>query len=573
MLSDADAIQSLKHALENALASLNLQSMSFGQPHLVDKAARDAEATFQGFTKAEPNREEARIAALRFLRGDNLDDQQYDQIASVLCEPIKERGGAQVIGSSSLQSLLVQYEKDALSGNLWRRVWHRLLGSYFSFSLNTASDAEKSGWNDLRNMLKRTWPHINLANQGPVVPAWIKIMRTESEILSHDSAGKYAEDYLEGRDEKVRQLADDLGIQQSSWFWQFLVISAVKTCCSYKDDQFKTRIPRLIELIKSRPVFRDDALEHILIRYYKCDSKQEDPLLRDYVIDKDVWRNPKLKAAGLATAWNRVPEPVWQMVLHWVNEKNLKLFFELLAGRAGSEKGRLKFWSRYMNQISWTRLMFGQETLALARSNPSIRNLIQSEYGASATLTNNNAGDAFMMQIGRYVIVEFSQTANACNAYDERKLKFDRYSSSYSGGTDDLKYGFNGDNEIRITHSQGWQQRAERDLKRIGIYPDEPSPAARPVSSPRFTEAVEAIPTYTSSSPSFLEAPVSANFTIKQLQNIISLAAGAQIKDLRSQNGGRLWVEDAGIEPLAKRLQTWGFQWSQKYKSWYYPDA
>jgi hypothetical protein len=219
-------------------------------------------------------------------------------------------------------------------------------------------------------------------------------------------------------------------------------------------------------------VFRDEAIETVLTRYQRCRDTSVHPQLRDYVIRKDVWRNPKLRSAGIATAWNRVGEDVWMMVLRWINEGNLKDFFEILAARNNADEGRLEFWSRYMDQITWTRLIFSSETLALARRNPDVRQLIAREEGAYATVWGANDVDAFMMLIGDRVIVEFSKTPNAAYVYHTNRLKFDRYATHYFGNTSDLKYGFQSKEGLRIVHTPGWEDDAERRLRRLGIRPD-----------------------------------------------------------------------------------------------------
>ncbi|WP_230384685.1 EH signature domain-containing protein [Burkholderia pseudomallei] len=218
-------------------------------------------------------------------------------------------------------------------------------------------------------------------------------------------------------------------------------------------------------------------MEAILIRYHSCKAAPQDERLRDYVCQPTVWKNPKLKAAGIATAWNRVPDPVWHMVLTWVNERNLKDFFDILAARNNADEGRLAFWSKYLKQIIWTRLVFGADTLALKRSNAGIRDLIAREEGAYAQLTSKPEVDAFMMQIGSYLIIEFSKKPNACYVYQADQLPFEPYDRHYEGGTSDLAAGFRQDIgcALRIVHRDGWGQRAQGELRQLGIRPDRPN--------------------------------------------------------------------------------------------------
>ena len=571
MLNSTDAIRSLERALGSALGALRLESVSFGSPEIVEKAALETEMTFQGFAKAKPSKEDAYRAALTFLQGLALDDTQCHMVSSALCEPISERQGARVLGDDRFQSLLNQYEEDAKKGALWRLTWYGLLTSYFAFDPSHASSEENAGWVRLRETLQKTWPHIDAESGNAAVPVWVKVMRQETEVLSAAAADKYAADYLDGHDETVCQLAEDLSIPQGSWFWQSLVLGAARTCCKFASDaQFKSRLPRLIELMKAYPVFRDDALELILTRYYQCSTTEVHPELRDYVVHKDVWRNPKLRYTNVATGWSRVSDDVWRMALGWVNERNLKEFFQLLAGRSGSDEGRLDFWSRYLEQISWTRLIFGAETMSLARRNSAIRELIAQEDGAYAELTGTNKEvDAFMMQIGEYLIVEFSKTGNACNVYPAQGLQFDRYARTYAGDTGDLKYGYYGGGALHIKHMRGWQERAEYQLKSLGIYPDDSASHRRPAVRRVRPDEKD---TTSSKTANFTELPPGASFTMEQLQNIVDKFPGAYIKDMRNANGGRLWVEDPQQRrTLANTMKAWGFRWANSRSAWYYP--
>lgn len=570
MLSGTEAIRSLEQALASALASLRIPTTEFGRPAIVEKAAQQAEAVFQGVATAHPSKQDASDAVLAFMRGQSLTDYQYDLAASALCETFRELQGTRAIGHSRFENLIERYEIQAKNGELWRLTWYGLLASYFSFDPCKAIENERGGWVKLRDMLRRTWPDIDRESGAGIVPDWIKVMRRESQVLTDTAADKYSADYLDGHTEGITQLVEGLGIPQTSWFWHMLVLGAVRTCCEFKDDaEFKARIPRLLKLLSTRPAFRDEALELILARYHRCSSTEVHTQLCDFVVHKDVWRNPKLKAAGMATAWNRVLEPVWRMVLGWVNEANLKLFFELLAGRSGSDEGRLEFWSHYLDQITWTRLIFGSETMDLARSNQEIRSLLAQEEGTYAMLTLNKDVDAFMLQIGDYIAVEFSKKPNACYVYRSKQLPFDSNARRYTGGTGDLKRGFHDGAEIQIKHVPGWEQTAEEKLKAIGIYPDKHAEKRKPklVGLPPLRSRVTA-----TTAAGLDRSPKNAKFSIDNLRKLVSNYLEAHINDYRS-NGGRLWVEDHQQHAaLATALKRWSFRWSNSRKAWYYPE-
>lgn len=570
MLSRIDPISALERSLADAVSALGLEAHKFGLPDVVQKASEEAETLFQGIAKAKPSKEDSYRAALSFARGKALSLDEAYLAASALCVPLREQSGACAVGTPRIDILLAEYETEAKNGTLWRLTWYGLLTSYLSFDAGSGSASDRSGWEKLRTTLQATWPFIEKECRGKAVPDWVRVVREEDGLLTETPVQTYASEYLDGKEERVNRLATDLGIPESSWFWHALVLAAVEQCCSRSDSEFKAKIPRLIQLIQARPVFRDEAIETILIRYNKCSNTEVHKQLCDFVVDKDVWRNPKLKDVGIATAWNRVPEKVWRMVRSWVNEANLRLFFELLAGRSGSDEGRLHFWSRYLDQIQWTRLVFGHETIQLSRRNPQVRALLAQEYGSYATFQGSKDLDAFLMQIGNYVIVEFSKTGNACYVYPSQDLVFDPDAKQYAGDTSDLKYGYYRGAAAKVVHRDGWEDGAERELRSLGILPDRAKPrrvrTVAEADSGAIHKGSDRAGIAVDSSPN------PALFNMRELEMLVARYPRATVLDSRRSTGGRLWVEDPRQDlALANALQKLGFKWSNKRSAWYYP--
>lgn len=561
------ALESLAQDLASAVAGMMLRSGDFGKPELVEKPAQEAERLFQGYAKAKPSKEDAYAAARMFLRGEHLDAWQRDLIATAVAQPVHEQGGASVLASKRFPDLLGVYEKEARAGELWRLTWHGLLYSYFSFDPSVTDDkAVHNGCEILRSFLERTWPLVDQQAGATLIPDWVNVLRRESDVLTANPTKNYAEEYLRGDTTATDRLAADLGIPPSSWFWHALVLGAVKHATVEGDAEFRRLIPQLLRLIQSKPGFRDEALETILVRYHVCKGAPEDERLRDYVCQSTVWKNPKLKAAGIATAWNRVPDPVWQMVLGWVNGRNLKDFFDILAARNKADEGRLAFWLKYLKQISWTRLVFGADTMALKRANPEIRDLIAREQGAYAQLTGKREVDAFMMQIGSHLVIEFSKKPNACYVYEVDQQPFDAYAKYYSGGTEDLGAGFHQECAVRIVHRDGWEGRAAEELTRLGIRPDRPEAHRARAEAPAEAETT-------------LRGQIATSNHLRPdmavLTALVGRFRGVSINDKRaSANGGRLWVDDPLQRvQLATELKALGFKWAPSKQSWYFPES
>jgi hypothetical protein len=614
--------QTLLNRLKASIEGMGLNRVQFGFPEVVIKEVQKAETLFKDFSKAKPSSQDAYKAALSMLRGDKLDDWEMDLVAAAVSIPIKEQRGRTVLESEYCDDLLRKYENDAYTGDLWRLTWYSLLNSYLTYDLaRTTTEAGMAGFTKLRRLLNSTWPSIDKQSGLLTVPDWVRILREESQLLSDSPVEKYARDYLAGKTDHIKALAENLGIPASSWFWQELVLGAVKHATQGNDEQFRSQILMLIELVKSAPVYRDKAIAEILNRYYKCSSRTVHPELRDFVIHASVWKNPKLKAAGIATAWNQVPVAVWQMVMGWVNERNLRDFFDILAARRHADHGRLKFWSRYMNQISWTRLVFGSETIWQKNHNAGIRALLESEEGTYATLQGapDKELDAFLMQIGEYIFVEFSKTGNGAYAYRASDLVFNLHADSYAGSTSDLKCGYyrNGRGVAKIIHTPGWEERTAIELGKLGIHPDRTSARQEPARSRLSSEqaaalgkiggitqgaahiASESLPAdmyanvsssitspaskatdYTNSNfsatYSWSNHPnrLSPKLTVEQVHKIVAKYQGAQVIEKGGGLARRiLWVTNPNAwSALDNELKKLGFQWAASRKSWYFRE-
>jgi EH_Signature domain len=601
--------KTLLNRLKTSIEGMGLNRVKLGFPEIVIKEVQKAETLFKDFSKAKPSSQDAYKAALSLLRGDKLDDWAMDLVAAAVSIPIKEQRGRTVLESEYCDDLLRKYENDAYTGDLWRLTWYSLLNSYLTYDLaRTTTEAGMAGFTKLRRLLNRTWPSIDKQSGQTAVPDWVRILREESQLLSDSPVEKYARDYLSGNTDHIKALAENLGIPASSWFWQELVLGAVKHATQGNDEEFRGQILMLIELVKSAPVYRDKAIAEILNRYYKCSSITVHPELRDFVIHASVWKNPKLKAAGIATAWNQVPEAVWRMVMGWVNERNLRDFFDILAARRHADHGRLKFWSRYMNQISWTRLVFGSETIWQKNHNAGIRALLESEEGTYATLQGapDKELDAFLMQIGEYIFVEFSKTGNGAYAYRASDLAFNLHADSYAGSTSDLKCGYyrNGRGVAKIIHTPGWEQRTAIELTKLGIYPDQTSDRREPAKSRLSREQTTSLGriaelSQAPSSQAFGSTPSTeyskalkaqlnglgkndstgmassnkpTNLSLEDVQGLVR-SYGASATERGTGPSRRLWVNDPnGNLHLARKLKNLGFRWSNSRDGWYWVE-
>lgn len=575
MLSAGHPLSSLKRRLHAVLhGPISPAKIVAGQPQVIERAYKEAEKVFHAYTKAKPSQARVYEAAKTFMLDKPLDDFERHLLAAGLTLKVREAGNAIPLGHKSFAKLLEGFEVEVRQVDLWRLTWFNLLTSYFSFDPSKSTAAEQGGFLKLQSFLERTWISIDKQNQGSVVPEWMTVLRREPHVLKPPEVRRYAADYLRGNEATVKVLEEGLGIVETSWFWHTLVNHCASHAADQADDKaFRALIPRLITLIRERPAFRDAALATLMQRCAKGSDRSAPVVLRDYIINKDVWKNPKLKPLGLAPLWSNVSDNVWRLALGWVNEGLLRDFFQILAGRHGTDEGRLDFWSRYIEQISWTRLCIGSYTMSLT-NRAEIRALIAREEGTYASVHKDI--DAFIAQIGGYIVVEFSTTGNAAYVYDMNHVPFDLYAKSYLAGTSDLKAGFYGKHVARVTHTQGWQVALDQQLAKLGIYPDSKSQtiSTRRMASDGPRRVVSAAPPATPPAKTKDGQPPGAPFTMAELNALVGQYSQAEVYDGRQGGRGRLKVMNPwGHKELERKLFAWGFKQSTLPREYFYPQS
>jgi hypothetical protein len=160
------------------------------------------------------------------------------------------------------------------------------------------------------------------------------------------------------------------------------------------------------------------------------------------------------------------------------------------------------------------------------------------------------------MQLGSYLIVEFSKKPNACYVYKANELPFEPYAKEYDGGSPDLAVGPNGNFAARIVHrpESGWEIDAHSKLRALGIYPDIGRDGSAQTSA--YSRSWER---------------VSSELDLDEVKAVVRRFNGAVLRDERTKTGGRLWVSDSqNRQLLGKELQQLGFVWSDFRKAWYY---
>lgn len=472
-----DAIQALQQQLKQVLDQLqhDRTQRAFGNPAAIERETAAIKRLFDGYTSDRPPANRPYQAACQFFRDyQALSSDDYDYLAAALGLPIQEYQGRRVIECEEpiFVYFMKYYRLECQHQRLWRLAWYWLFQSCFSIDWPREEDRHyqrtRANLQALRQFLADTQAQFTATS--PYMPTWAKFLQQHPALLSAQPYLQYVPAVIAGNYHPLEEIKTQLAIPSRSWFWRELTQAVVDIAVKKPDPAFKAQLPQLMSYLKQYPEFQDEALQKILERYHQCLDRTVIAELRDFVTHPEVWKSPKLRPAGLAPKWHYVSDPVWRMVLGWVTREHLRLFFEIIATRQGAKLDRFHFWLQYIQQITYTKLVFGHETYSRQQFDPDIKRLFETEEGLYALLSGDKTLDAFIIQIGAYTIVEFSKQGNAAFIYDNNQLPFDLDAqelkiSNLKGWPKPPKY--------KINHHSSWQHRTrERLANELGIFPD-----------------------------------------------------------------------------------------------------
>ena len=172
--------------------------------------------------------------------------------------------------------------------------------------------------------------------------------------------------------------------------------------------------------------------------------------------------------------------------------------------------------------------------------------------------------NAFIMQIGDYVIVEFSKKGNACyfRPYDQN-LPF-KLDTKILELTPELKGKSKGCESLPHTPTdRGWWHKYDRWFAERGIYPDKQPPMKQPSNKLSYVRQPQQGSTSPMPNKGSIEQAIS-----QALQFIEAESVKFSITDFRD-NGGAFWLMiPTPSQGLQNRLLGLGFQYKQGRGYW-----
>lgn len=340
--------------------------------------------------------------------------------------------------------------------DLLRLVYFPLLYTYFSFEKKEV-DKTPSTWVLLRNILSQNKSKLFMDLRRP--KPWMTTLVDHAEILSDQPTKKFVRDFLQDNDQnRISAELESLRISASSWFWDDLIRSSIKSIKNMKEDEYFKIIPRFLLLLEKNKLYTTDILVALLERYARTSQREKvHEVLKHLALDQ--WGNPQYEASS---GWVNVNVDTKKMVIQWFVKADLEAFFKLFNQNADIQ--RFNYWMRFIDQITFSQIFLGSNALNSKRDEHlKFRKMNRGrikELAGSTTSTNN----AFLLKIGNVYIVDFSETGNACYFYN--RLPYKEYI-----GKIDIKTLRNQEICIdRQTRNGNWQPRFDNALARLGIF-------------------------------------------------------------------------------------------------------
>lgn len=472
----------------------------------------------------------------------------------------------------------------------FRRCYQGLLSGYFIYDPREdhTPATGRDNWRVLRQYLS---DRSNFIVEGGPNPKWVDTLEQHLTIFDENPCSRYGPTLLEGDDSEVNELKESLNIPEASWFISELILAQIEAAARKPDFEFRALIPRSLVLLRNHPLVRDRGLAIMLDRFASITPHPLELSLRDAAVG--CWGNPWLKSNSMR--WGHVTPEARAMVTEWLKLEFIEAFFTLLAEEQTGDSRRLAFWRRYVDVIEDIHFALGAE--ARNSKAPDFVTLRKKMLGLVVHLEGASTNNAFLMRIGKLLIVEFSGYNNACYGYDVTKplpFHFDRPVVLPVDSWNSLKQS---SRVLRLSHQDEvhgyvkWEHRFEAFLadnfdvrpknnlintvviphQSAYQYSSRPTTSQQTPSSSFHEQALPASSIYQSAhselSGSRLEIQA-LQFSRRALDLLVN-KHGLIVKDLTAMNG-LLWIvtDDSNLE-VNKVLCKWGFIYKNASKGWW----
>jgi hypothetical protein len=285
-----------------------------------------------------------------------------------------------------------------------------------------------------------------------------------TELLGPAALERFAREALE-RKTTTRSKLDDLSLATDTEFARCAAAQLLGTATAraqqsdldwllgelFPRDSSIAREPgwgaALSNLILNEPLTRDEHIQERILDFALRDLNLGDPRVS-------------------TVPWHPVGEEATREVIRWRSSEDLRLFFDLVMKEKEDRQGRHQFWQNYVDGVT-------RSLIVLGRSDENrLRRRLGELKGSGrrfARMRGSNPTSAFVMEFGRVVVVEFSESGNACYIY---QVENGRDPIPWQAAEVDM-FALKSTRRAKdwLRHAQGWEYSFANSLARFGIRP------------------------------------------------------------------------------------------------------
>jgi hypothetical protein len=523
---------------------------------------------------ARPPQDKIVEALYAFQRDQHVETRRQTLLVCFGCtESVLEGGSRLIEDGERFPKLLEAVNAYILYPRAFRSCYRGLLNTYFSYDPADARSAGKQNWEKLRTYLRN---HIENTIAPGILPAWVSALQTHADLLEDDPGSVYGEALLSGRSEEFEEARKALEIHENSWLIWRLVLGTIEAAARKEDALFRRLLPDLLNLLTKHPLATNHGLAKLLTRYQVSEAPVVHTDLRDFAVGH--WGNPWL--ALNSAKWSLVAAETRQMVSGWLKLILIQRFFNLLAADGTNDTRRLRFWERYHDSID--DMYFALGNTARRHRGPDFQDIRKQMAGRLLHLYGAGSPDnnAFIMCMGKFVVVEFGLFGNACFIFRRDTLPY-KLEGDIAGNRSALKH----DSAVeRLLHKDGhgrWEhnfQQALASLMQVQPLLDVQSRIRPKTQTGTIGDAfrnshsagMSDVPQAPFVGPPRRQEFRSANTASFSNQELSWLCDTRRIRveDYRDRNGN-LWVRtDDKDRYVSDQLRSWGFSFKEG-KGWW----
>jgi hypothetical protein len=219
----------------------------------------------------------------------------------------------------------------------------------------------------------------------------------------------------------VKQHCETWGIgDETSLYIQAAVRHATDVCRNQMDRVSKLRDYLFAELLPwngwASELFKLEVNKTIL-HPPTAQSVDVQESVRRFVLDDARLGDPRLPRNRLN--WVGISEAEQRMI-EWLSKLDVVFFFESVLPKGEDPQGRKEFWLQYVSAIKKSRPLLRREDKERLQRDLKEKGLKLVHVGS---MDEWSTASAFLLDFGPLLVIEFSETGNACYIYDKNHVE------------------------------------------------------------------------------------------------------------------------------------------------------